>query len=67
MNWREREELRNQTGCGGGDVRQACAASQLGFESGESEPVPLLWLGVLIRQLESDTTAGWSKISACVA
>lgn len=38
---------------------------QLGFESRESEPVPLLWLGVLIRQLESDTTAGWSEIRLC--
>lgn len=38
---------------------------QLGFESRESEPVPLLWLGVLIRQLESDTTAGWSELRLC--
>lgn len=38
---------------------------QLGFESRESEPVPLLWLGVLIRQLEPDTTAGWSELRLC--
>lgn len=29
--------------------------------------MPLLWSGVLIRQVESDTTAGWSEIARFVA